>query len=237
MTVDIWCLGSTLAKVKVDQHNRIVLDLQNDFRPTPVRGLLAPMHARQLAETLINAADIAESFDKQAAGQQKTAIANRVGKWLAAALDDPSVCDEMKADVAAWFGAGEPDTPFQVSVMRKAVDLACALLIKHEPGDSRAVSDAFVALAAAAVDTVDDRVHDVIRDALARLTKGEADPRERLAKAIYEAWCPTETHRDFESFKRIYPEVTCYYEEADRIIGMVTHVSEITPPEPSQSPE
>lgn len=173
MTVDIWCLGSTLAKVKVDQHNRIVLDLQNYFRPTPVRGLLAPMHARQLAETLINAADIAESFDKQAAGQQKTAIANRVGKWLAAALDDPSVCDEMKADVAAWFGAGEPDTPFQVSVMRKAVDLACALLIKHEPGDSRAVSDAFVALAAAAVDTVDDRVHDVIRDALARLTKGE----------------------------------------------------------------
>lgn len=27
-----------------------------------------------------------------------------VGKWLSAALEDPAVCAEMKADILAWFG-------------------------------------------------------------------------------------------------------------------------------------
>lgn len=27
----------------------------------------------------------------------------RIGKWLSAALDDPNVCADMKADIAAWF--------------------------------------------------------------------------------------------------------------------------------------
>ena len=31
-----------------------------------------------------------------------------LGKWLAAALDDPIVCAEMKADIEAWFEAGQP---------------------------------------------------------------------------------------------------------------------------------
>lgn len=31
-----------------------------------------------------------------------------VGRWLSAALDDPGVCAEMKADINAWFAAGEP---------------------------------------------------------------------------------------------------------------------------------
>lgn len=29
-----------------------------------------------------------------------------VGSWLSAALDDPKVCDEMKADIRAWFDGG-----------------------------------------------------------------------------------------------------------------------------------
>lgn len=32
----------------------------------------------------------------------------KLGAWLSAALDDPSVCDEMKADIKEWFSAGEP---------------------------------------------------------------------------------------------------------------------------------
>lgn len=32
----------------------------------------------------------------------------KLGKWLAAALDDPSVCQEMKDDIQAWFSSGEP---------------------------------------------------------------------------------------------------------------------------------
>lgn len=31
-----------------------------------------------------------------------------LGKWLSAALDDPEVCSEMKADIEAWFAAGQP---------------------------------------------------------------------------------------------------------------------------------
>lgn len=31
-----------------------------------------------------------------------------IGKWLSAALEDPSTCEEMKEDIRAWFAAGEP---------------------------------------------------------------------------------------------------------------------------------
>jgi hypothetical protein len=34
--------------------------------------------------------------------------ADRIGWWLAAALDDPNVCEEFKADIRAWFDAGMP---------------------------------------------------------------------------------------------------------------------------------
>jgi len=31
-----------------------------------------------------------------------------LGSWMSAALDDPAVCDAMKADIREWFSAGEP---------------------------------------------------------------------------------------------------------------------------------
>jgi hypothetical protein len=31
-----------------------------------------------------------------------------LGGWMSAALDDPAVCDAMKADIQAWFDAGKP---------------------------------------------------------------------------------------------------------------------------------
>jgi hypothetical protein len=39
-----------------------------------------------------------------------------LGKWMAAALDDPQVCEEMKADIRRWFGAGEPVAAENLSV-------------------------------------------------------------------------------------------------------------------------
>lgn len=30
---------------------------------------------------------------------------DNLGAWLSAALDDPAVCDAMKADITAWFTA------------------------------------------------------------------------------------------------------------------------------------
>ncbi len=35
-------------------------------------------------------------------------VSINLGKWLSAALGDPAVCEEMKADINAWFKAGEP---------------------------------------------------------------------------------------------------------------------------------
>jgi hypothetical protein len=32
----------------------------------------------------------------------------KLGAWMSAALDDPAVCDDMKADIREWFSAGEP---------------------------------------------------------------------------------------------------------------------------------
>jgi hypothetical protein len=32
----------------------------------------------------------------------------KLGAWMSAALDDPNVCDAMKADIQEWFSAGEP---------------------------------------------------------------------------------------------------------------------------------
>ena len=39
---------------------------------------------------------------------QSTKVADALGAWLSAALDDPAVCDSMKDDIRAWFEAGQP---------------------------------------------------------------------------------------------------------------------------------
>lgn len=36
--------------------------------------------------------------------------ADRLGAWMSAALDDPKVCDAMKADIQAWFASGQGAT-------------------------------------------------------------------------------------------------------------------------------
>lgn len=47
--------------------------------------------------------------------------ADELGKWLSAAMDDPNVCDAMKADINAWFNAGQPVPNAAVLVSREAV--------------------------------------------------------------------------------------------------------------------
>lgn len=49
----------------------------------------------------------------------------KLGAWMSAALDDPNVCDAMKADIREWFSAGEP-----VSACAAAI---AALGEKHTP--------------------------------------------------------------------------------------------------------
>lgn len=66
------------------------------------------------------------------ATQQTT---SKLGAWLAAALDDPNVCAEMKADIEAWMNAGEPAYDHATQVVdREAVAQAICKSGKFETG-------------------------------------------------------------------------------------------------------
>jgi hypothetical protein len=41
-----------------------------------------------------------------------------IGRWLSAALEDPNVCAEMKADINAWFEAKRPGEAFAALTRR-----------------------------------------------------------------------------------------------------------------------
>jgi hypothetical protein len=41
-------------------------------------------------------------------GDARDRVDYKIGSWLSAALEDPSVCAEMKADINAWFEAHQP---------------------------------------------------------------------------------------------------------------------------------
>ena len=55
-----------------------------------------------------------------------------------------------------------------VDCKQQALELAVAIIMENEPGDSRAVSDVAVALCAVSVGDVSKPVMTVIRDSLAR---------------------------------------------------------------------
>jgi hypothetical protein len=88
------------------------------YEATPSRGALkaafmAGAHWRQKNEHRVfsnfsceNAANA--YFATLPPEPPRAEIAHGLGKWMSAALDDPSVCAEMKADIQAWFDAGEP---------------------------------------------------------------------------------------------------------------------------------
>ena len=73
------------------------------------------------AETLANELDpvqrqLGDSFNALAVGHalEKHRLQDgneRIGKWLSAALDDPAVCSDMKADIRAWFDGQKPRVP------------------------------------------------------------------------------------------------------------------------------
>jgi hypothetical protein len=46
----------------------------------------------------------------------------RLGFWLSAALDDPKVCDAMKADIRAWFEQFAASAPAQGEPVRDALE-------------------------------------------------------------------------------------------------------------------
>ena len=60
---------------------------------------------------------------------------DRLGAWMAAALDDPKVCAEMKADINRWFAfmASRPSTPDKAGVSDEDVHGAIeAYVLSHD---------------------------------------------------------------------------------------------------------
>jgi hypothetical protein len=56
----------------------------------------------------------------------------RLGAWMSAALDDPAVCDAMKADIREWFSAGEPVQMLSASTTALQAELAEARALLAE---------------------------------------------------------------------------------------------------------
>lgn len=79
------------------------------------------------------------------------------------------------------------DTNPTLEQLRRGLRLAVNMLSLHEPPDSRAVSDEFVALAATDCGSVSGRVMDVIDAALSR-------QKEKVGKRAVKAVTPT--HRE-----------------------------------------
>ena len=69
------------------------------------------------------------------ANVQRAVMASvNLGAWMSAALDDPKVCDAMKADIREWFSAGEPVSAIQAAFAEREARLV---------GDMQAIIDHF----------------------------------------------------------------------------------------------
>jgi hypothetical protein len=63
---------------------------------------------RQIAAAAMRETRLIDAEAAIAAGHRSVVACARLGAWMSAALDDPNVCDAMKADISEWFSAGEP---------------------------------------------------------------------------------------------------------------------------------
>jgi len=71
-------------------------------------------------------------------GRERNEADDRIGKWLSAALEDPQVCEEMKADIRFWFETRPKDE--QAALRPAAGGLDCVLpkvLVGVGPGRRR----------------------------------------------------------------------------------------------------
>jgi hypothetical protein len=62
----------------------------------------------------------------------------KIGYWLSGALEDPAVCDQMKADIKAWFEAHQPGLDLllsDTSTDREACICGVPGCHKHPPGE------------------------------------------------------------------------------------------------------
>jgi hypothetical protein len=64
----------------------------------------------ELAQVKAELAYMSMALDRELSISRLAELANqRISKWLSAALEDPAVCEEMKADIRAWLEHHDDD--------------------------------------------------------------------------------------------------------------------------------
>lgn len=140
---------STVPGVALNERNRdlIVTALRllaaQDQKPQPI-GYISPATERMLADANGSGAVVAAAgYDTTiplylshqpapVAANVSAEAAERIGSWLAAALEDPNVCAEMKADIKAWFDAGQPLYASAEARLREALEAISKLETNSE---------------------------------------------------------------------------------------------------------
>jgi hypothetical protein len=135
-------------------------------------------------ELLLEAAELMEAM---LVCEHRAVVANvRLGKWMNSALDDPDVCDEMKADIREWFSAGHPPSALIDSVvmpsggydMRLALPIVERLRNYHTTSRLRNIHPLICDEAAEAIQTLHSAL-EAVRVAIDKLTWPEK-PRDRI---------------------------------------------------------
>ena len=98
--------------------------------------------SKQIDDAADEVLDLIEA-DRKRRGES----AMRVGAWLSAALDDPNVCDEMKADIRTWMDAGMP-TPQPAEPVKVSDDLAHEIWAAAQTAPGEEIEDAVDRVAA-----------------------------------------------------------------------------------------
>lgn len=81
------------------KHNGAILYDGDDLEAA--KAAAQADYERRILSALSKPAPVADNASAEAT--------YKVGRWLSAALEDPNVCAEMKADINAWIDAGQPN--------------------------------------------------------------------------------------------------------------------------------
>lgn len=109
---DARAIVEACAKELEDKAARLrqIIKMSLPASPGPVIGEdRAQVMINAAADLRAKASEIIAALPARTEAQGRAIMASaRLGKWMSAALDDPAVCNDMKADIREWFSAGEP---------------------------------------------------------------------------------------------------------------------------------
>lgn len=122
----------------------------------------------------INTAELKDIFERPFDGDDDPRI--RVAQCLSRA--EAVAILEYRGDLVRNLSDPIRDAAQEMADVREALDLALEILGQREPTDSRAVSDEYVAMAAAGTPHHNDKGREIIRARLAALSKAEIPKKE-----------------------------------------------------------